>query len=252
MDYLQAAILALLQGLTEWLPVSSSGHLVLAQHLMGLTVPVSFDVLLHLGTLFAVVAFMRRDIVSILSTCLEGDFKMATYVVLGSLPAAAAGLILKKYFEALFSNLAAVALAFFLTGVFLLASRRHVKPRKLDSKSALAVGLIQAVSIVPGISRSGSTIAAGLIMGLKRQEAARFSFLLSMPAVAGAMVVQSKSLMSSGLPATLIVMSVIVSAAVGYASLRFVWSTILKDKFHLFGYYLLALSLVTFGVFLIP
>ena len=242
MDYIQAVILAIVQGITEWLPISSSGHLAVIQHLMGLDVPLAFDVILHLGTLLAVVAFLRRDIWEIVRSSIKGDYKLASYVVLATIPAGLAGILFKKRLEALFSNLPAITLAFLFTGLLLLASRRPAKTRQLDAKAAFYVGLMQAVSIVPGVSRSGSTISAGLMLGLGRQETARFSFLMSLPVILGAAAVEAKGLAHPGLDIGLILLSVAVSALVGYLSLKLVWKTITEGRFHLFGYYCIFLA----------
>jgi undecaprenyl-diphosphatase len=244
MDYLQAILLAVVQGATEWLPVSSSGHLVIFQKLMGLNPPVAFDVILHIGTLIAVVAFLWKDLIGLIRSVVRGDYRLALCVILATIPAGLAGVLLKKEFEALFDNLPAITVAFSFTGIMLLVSRRHGKPRELDVMSAFEVGLVQMVSIIPGVSRSGSTISAGLMLGLKREEAARFSFLMSIPVILGAAAVEGKSLVYSGLDGGLILVSVVASCVVGYLSLKAVWKTITADKFHLFGYYCLGLAAV--------
>jgi len=248
MDYSQAFILAFVQGVTEWLPVSSSGHLVILQHLMGLTVPVAFDVMLHLGTLFSVLLFMRKDVASIVQKCVELDFKapegrLALYVVVGTIPAGVAGLLFKSWFESLFSSLKAVGLGLFLTALLLFASRNAAGRKDVGLKTSIKIGLVQAVSIIPGVSRSGSTISAGLLLGLRRSEAAKFSFLLSIPAIAGATVVEYRHLDFSTLTPLLVASSVLVSFAVGYVSLGLLWKTVNEDKFHLFAYYCLLVGM---------
>ena len=211
MTFLHSLFLGLLQGLTEFLPISSSGHLVIFQNLFGLTEPmISFDVMLHLGTLVAVLLFFRRDIIAIISaiagnTVPEGDTwsggpregrMFMLWVIVGTLPAAAAGLFLEEFFELAFESLPVVGADLLITGAVLAVSDRFRGPGKkaadLGPAGALIVGAAQALAILPGISRSGATICAALFLGLDRKEAARYSFLLSVPAIAGAAVLKAK------------------------------------------------------------
>ena len=249
MDIIQALILAIIQGISEWLPVSSSGHLVIAQKLMNLQVPVGFDVALHVGTLAAVIIFMRREIISILKAAAKLDFKSSegkniTYIIIATIPAAIAGVLLKKTFEEMFSSISAVTAGLMFTGLLLFISERHIKQGGLDGKKSLTIGIMQAVSIIPGVSRSGSTISTGLILGVERETAARFSFLLSIPVVGGAMIVEAGNLINSNISSSIIIPSILVSGIVGYLSLKFLWKTILERKFHLFAYYCWILGLI--------
>jgi len=248
MDYPQAMLLAVVQGVTEWLPVSSSGHLAAAQMLMGLEVPVAYDVVLHLGTLMAVLVFLRKELCEMAASVVRREFRGVSFrllalVALGSIPAGVIGLLFKKPLESLFTNLPAVTAAFALTGVILLSSRRHDRPRELDARVALAVGAMQAAAIIPGVSRSGSTISAALILGLSPENAAKYSFLLSIPAILGAGLLEAGSLMSSGLPAVMILSGFAVSAAVGWASINVLWRVIAAGRLHMFAYYCFALAI---------
>lgn len=248
MDFSQAMLLAVVQGVTEWLPVSSSGHLAAAQMLMGLEVPVAYDVVLHLGTLVAVLVFLRKELSGMASSALRLDVRgdggrLILFVAVGSVPAGVVGLLFKKPLEAMFTNLPVVTAAFALTGVILLLSRRHGRPRELGAGSAFAVGLMQAVAIIPGVSRSGSTISAALMLGIAPEKAAKYSFLLSVPAILGAGLLEAGSLMSSGIPAPVLLSGFAVSAAVGWASIRLLWRVVVAGRFHLFAYYCFALAL---------
>ena len=182
MNLVISAGLGILQGLTEFLPVSSSGHLTLVQSLIpGFSQPgVLFDVMLHFGTIIAVLVFFRKTILKI-------RFKYLLFLVLASIPAAFFGFLFKHQFEAMFTNVKLVGIALLFTGVInLLTNAVKQKNTKLDSQKSLLIGLMQAVAIIPGVSRSGATIFAGVKLGLSAEEAATFSFLLSVPAVMGA------------------------------------------------------------------
>ena len=213
-DRLEAVLLGVVQGATEFLPVSSSGHLVIAQHLFGLREPaLLFDIVLHVATLLAVVWYYRRDIGQlILETFLAaGDlsrgqpwssvqaarpgFRLAWLIVVGTLPTAVMGITLEERFEALFGSLAAVGIALCLTGLVLLTTYRFGSGTRSVSGmrviDALLVGLAQGLAITPGLSRSGLTIAAALALGVERETAARFSFLLSVPSIVGALLLKA-------------------------------------------------------------
>lgn len=182
MNILISAGLGILQGLTEFLPVSSSGHLTIVQSLIPrFSQPgVLFDVMLHFGTILAVLVFFRKTILKI-------SFKYLMFLVLASIPAAFFGFLFKHQFEAMFSNVKLVGFALLITGVINLLTHLAKKQAKiLDAKKSILIGLMQAVAIIPGVSRSGSTIFAGVKLGLTAEDAATFSFLLSVPAVLGA------------------------------------------------------------------
>ena len=182
MNILTAICLGILQGLTEFLPVSSSGHLVIVQSLLpGFTQPgVLFDVLLHFGTILAVIVYFRHMLFKI-------SVKYILFLTIGSLPAAVLGFLFKSQFEAMFSSVKLVGVALLITGgINLLTHIVKLQNSKLTPQKSLWVGLMQAVAIIPGVSRSGSTIMAGVVAGLSAAEAAKFSFLLSIPAVLGA------------------------------------------------------------------
>ncbi len=190
--------LGAVQGLTEFLPVSSSGHLAIAQHyLPGFSQPgVMFDVMLHVGTLVAVVLYFKKEIGALLWAPFSSTPESAPYrrllvlLIAGSVPTAIIGLTFKDFFEGLFQNLTVVSLMLLVTGVLLFISERFRRQGRRESEmtlsDALVVGTVQGFAIVPGISRSGSTIATLLLKGVDGETAARFSFLLSLPAICGA------------------------------------------------------------------
>jgi undecaprenyl-diphosphatase len=206
MTLLQAIFLGFIQGLTEFLPVSSSGHLAIAQHFLpGFDQPgVLFDVLLHLGTMLAVILYFRREIGNLLSSPFrQGEDarlhrRLLTLLLAGSVPTAVIGLTFKDFFESLFENIPLVALMLLVTGTLLFISEKFRRGNRQEEQltliDALVVGTVQGCSIIPGISRSGSTIAVLLLRGVDGETAARFSFLLALPAVFGATLLSLRHL----------------------------------------------------------
>jgi undecaprenyl-diphosphatase len=241
MDPLQVFILAVVQGLTEWLPISSSGHLVIAQQLMGLTLPVAFDVFLHLGTLVAVIIFFWRDIAKILRAFFtfdraSPDFNMALYIIIGTIPTAIIGLAFEGFFESLFSSAHDIGIAFIITGILLLATRIRGGVKKLSWLTSLIMGVMQGIAIAPGISRSGSTISIGLLSGVDKEQVFRYSFLLSIPAILGASLLKYNEIAVSDL-GLLTIMGAMIAAVVGYLAIMFVRRVLLSKKFYLFSIY---------------
>lgn len=249
MDILDVILLAVVQGITEWLPVSSSGHLVLTQHFLGLYPPLIFDVLLHVGTALVIVGVFRDDILAILKALGRRDFsseegKLAVLILIGSIPTAFVGLFLNDFIESLFSNIQAVGGALLVTGTILFLTRGKTGDREPSYRDGFLIGLAQGAALVPGISRSGSTIAVGMLLGIERQKAARFSFLLMLPAVLGAAVMEGGGITDSNLPLGVMAIGVAVSMAVGYVSLKYLLRVITAGRFHLFAYYCWAVGIL--------
>lgn len=257
----QAAIYGVVQGLTEFLPVSSSGHLVFFQRILGLEYPgVTFEVAVHVGTLLAVLWMYWDDALKIVAGFLENcrllaiggvtwrealedsRFCMALNIAVASLVTGIVTLLLMDVAKGAYANLRVVAGAWMATGVVLFLTRGRSPEGALPTvKTVLVVGLLQAVAVIPGISRSGMTIAAGLWGGLARKEAARFSFLLSIPAILGAVIIdlpEASWIMSEVGALQDISLAVISAAAAGYLALRFVIRSVKRDVFHYFAPYL--------------
>jgi undecaprenyl-diphosphatase len=204
MSVWEALILGIVQGATEFLPVSSSGHLVLLRNVFGIREPaLVFDTAVHGGTMIAVIVVLRRDIWNILSRIFQ---PLTLYLIIATIPAVIAALLFRSQIEEAFATGSLLGFAFLITSTLLFLSeklyrRNNAKgklPHEMTFKDALFIGLLQAVAIMPGISRSGATISAGLFRGLDRDFAARFSFLLSIPAIAGALVLQTRELVQAG------------------------------------------------------
>jgi undecaprenyl-diphosphatase len=255
---IQAIILGIVQGLTEFLPVSSSAHLVFATDVLGLQQNVAFDTLLHLGTLLAVVGYFWKDLVVIISSFFsslldifrgrfkegleEKPFKKLSWLLLvGTIPAGIMGILFKSEFEALFNSILYVGIFLIITGLLLWGAERvkpgHKDVKDISFKNALIIGVAQGIAIAPGISRSGATIAAGLFSGLNRELAARFSFLLSIPAILGAALVQSKDITSFDANTAVLIAGFVSAAIFGYLAIKLLLKIIKERSLMIFAYY---------------
>ncbi len=253
MDLIQVVILAIIQGITEWLPISSSGHLVIAQEYLGLSPPVIFDVMLHVGTLLVILMAFWKDITGILKAVIKlkiasKEGRLAVFIAVGNIPTALIGFVFRDIFESFFHNLLAVGIALLGTGSILFVSKYGSNGREMSYLDAFLMGIAQGIAIIPGVSRSGVTIATGLLNGLGKEKAFRFSFLLSIPAVIGAMVVESGDLFHAEIDGLGMVLGVFVSLIVGYMALKLLKRLLLKEKFHLFAFYCWLLGAVIVAV----
>ncbi len=246
MSYGEGILLGIVQGLTEFLPVSSSGHLVVAQAAVGLAIPGVFvEVVLHVATLLAVVIVYAGRIGFLIRGCVAGRrdaWVLLGLLVLGTIPAALAGLLLKETFERAFDALALVGVNFFVTGLILWSTRLIAARANRDIptvRGALAIGIAQAFAILPGISRSGTTVSVALWLGVMPERAAEFSFLLAVPAIAGAAVLQLPEVGSaspSGGWGPLAV-SFVTALVAGVVAIRFLVALLKRGAFHLFAPY---------------
>jgi len=255
---IEILILAIIQGVTEWLPISSSGHLVMAQKYMGLSLPVFFDVVLHLGSLLVVLIAFQSEIFKILRALFHLDFKseegkLAIYIVLGSIPTAVIGFLFGDVIESLFKNLLVVGIAFIIFGSFLFVSFVFISKRgknqnkPLDHFDAVLMGIAQGVALIPGISRSGVTITTALLRKVEKQRAFTFSFLLFIPAVVGATgktAVKVGSLTIAGVDYAGVLLGLAITVVVGYVSLKLLLRIVLRERFHLFAYYCWAIGFI--------
>ena len=261
MSFLEALILGIVQGLTEFLPISSSGHLVLVPHLLGWGQPTpAFDTVLHLGTLFAVVIYFRKELQEIISAFFQKGSEAASnrhlglMIILGTIPAVIAGLLLEDWFEGFFANPSEVAGFLLLTGLLLIvsgtlietsekASRPNRGIDQLKAKDSLLIGLMQAAAIAPGISRSGATISMGLFLRFGRSTAARYSFLLSIPVIAGAVLFNLRhGIDATGESFSVLAVGFMASAVSGFAAVKFLLGFIKKHSLTVFAYYCFALG----------
>jgi undecaprenyl-diphosphatase len=254
MDIVQAIILGLVQGVSEFVPISSSGHLVLVPWLLGWPPPgLVFDTMVHWGTLVAVLAYFWRDFMALASAwgrslasrnLGEPEARIAWLIIVGTLPAALMGYVGEDFFESLFAAPAWAAGLLLVTGLILALSewlgKRWKEPHQLAFLDSILIGIAQGCAIAPGISRSGATIAAGLFRGLKREAAARYSFLLATPIIFGAGLLQLLDLFkmenaTAHLPA--LILGFLAAALSGYLCIRFLLSYLQQGKLYIFAIY---------------
>ena len=258
MSLLQSIILGIIQGLTEFLPISSSAHLVLVPYLLGWKIPADeafiFNVLVQVSSLAAVIAYFWRDLITILGAWLGGivhkkpfadpHARMGWLLILATIPAGVFGLLIKDLVEQAFASPVATAIFLFVTAGFLTASeyfsRKNKEVEQLNWKYALWIGVAQAISIFPGISRSGATISGGMVCGLKRTDAARFAFLMSIPILLAAGLLASLDLVKIGgigdmLP--VFIPGFVVSAIVSYLAIRWLLKYLTQRPLYIFAIY---------------
>jgi undecaprenyl-diphosphatase len=265
MDIFQAIILGIVQGLAEFLPVASAGQVILVTHILNVTFPnqsgaIAFNTLLHLGTLTAVVGFFWRDLIKIIKAFVysllnlfQGTFtdglkedvhkRLAWLLIVGTIPVAIVGVLFTKQFEALFNNVVAVGVFLIINGFILVLSEHFAKggDKKvmgLTFKNSLIIGVFESLALFPGISRSGSSISAGLLLGLERQCAARYAFLLAIPAIAGAVIVEFKNIGALTETNTASIIAAYIAVVIfGYLSIGLLIRLIKSTSLRIFAYY---------------
>ena len=263
MELIKAMILGVVQGLTEFLPISSSGHLVIGSNLLNFQEQgVVFDVFVHLGTLLAVVLVFRKELIEMVLAplaLLRGDksesvihfFWLDVYIIVATLPAVAVGLFLKDYVEDLFGNILIVYCMLIVTGIIMIISRYlPQRDKPMTWGRSLLVGCAQACAILPGLSRSGSTIFLGMALGIDREKIARFSFIMSIPAILGAAVLQLGDIMTNPMADGAFInigAGAIMAAVSGYFAIKLLLDIIRRNRLQWFGYYCLLLSAAGFG-----
>lgn len=247
MSLLESLLLGFVQGASEFLPVSSSGHLVMTQVVLGIEVPgVLFEVAVHLATLLSIVVVYRARVRGLVVGAVKGDVDSWRYiglVALATVPAALLGLLAQSRIEALFEAPLVAGVALLVTGVVLWSSKiplEHADAPRPAWGAALLIGVAQAVALVPGISRSGATVVAALWLGIEAREAAAFSFLMAVPAMAGAAVLQIPAVQSTGahgLGLGVIVWGSVMAGLVGVLAIRTFNAMLSRRSFHLFAPY---------------
>ncbi|MDH5533204.1 MAG: undecaprenyl-diphosphate phosphatase [Candidatus Pacebacteria bacterium] len=245
MNFFQAVLLGIVQGATEFLPVSSSGHLALTQRFLGFTqANLAFDTFLHFATLLAVIIFFWKDLIKL---------KLNNWIVIavGTIPAVIAGLLIKDYIEGIITSTIIVAGFLILTGITNLISDKKLEQtettKEVTLKSAFIIGLFQAVAIIPGISRSGSTLFGGLLQKLDRKEAFKFSFYLSIPAILGATLLQGLDVLEIGLNGinpSLYLVGAVAAFITGISSLKVFKYIIEKARLEVFGWYCIGVGIL--------
>ena len=269
MHIFQGIIIGIVQGLTEFLPVSSSAHLIFIQNILGVESSLAFDTFLHLGSLLAVLIYFRADIYKMIRAWLlsigdilqhrfrEGFYsdpykRLAWYVILATIPVGIAGVFLESHVDALFAGALYVPGFFlFVTGTILYLSQRmasgQIDMSHMGWFQSLFMGLGQACAIMPGLSRSGTTIAAGLVVGLDKEFAAKFSFILSIPAIFGAFILQLKDIgLSLGTDGAAVILGFIAAFISGYLAIKWVLDLIQNRSLDIFSYYCWIVGVIVF------
>jgi undecaprenyl-diphosphatase len=251
---LTTILLGLIQGIAEWLPISSTAHLKLAEMFLGLTTTPLFNLVLHLGTLFVLVFYFRREVKSILIALWHWEFKsesgmLIPRIVVATIPAGIVGLTYALFLADSLGTLPIIA-ATFIVGATIVYTTKYAKENVevLSYKTVLLMGLAEGFAIFPGLSRSGVTISVALLLGLKREKAFKFSFLLSIPAILGDFAVevynQRGVLSTTGMGAVEVLAGVVVTVVAGYLSLRLLSRIVRGKKFHYFAFYTWALGIL--------
>ncbi len=243
MKIIQAIMLGLLQGLTEFLPVSSSGHLILFKHLFKVDAEkfgLTFDIAVHVATLAAVFIVFRKDIFGLIKKPFQ---KLTFLLIVATIPAAVAGLLFEDKIEEICASGGLLGIAFLITALILFLSERISKSNKytedITYTDALSIGLMQAVAITPGISRSGSTLSMGLMRGLKKETALKFSFLMSIPVILGSAVIGAKNIIEQpeSFDALVILAGMLSAGISGYIAIKFMLDFFKKRSLKVFAIY---------------
>lgn len=273
---LSVVILGLVQGITEFLPVSSSGHLILAQRLLGVSFPgVTLEIVVHFGSLLAIVLVFWSEIVHLVGTFFRGvgillrgrgpsfsgeqliAWRFAWLIIFGCIPTSLMGIFLDPIFERLFASLNVVGIMLVLTGTILWAieHKRGIGGKDIKQMTpldALFIGFAQGCAIMPGLSRSGTTIAGALYRGLNRDTAMRYSFLLALPTIAGASLFKFKDIVTAvagaGLTLTDYGLGMVVAAVTGVAAIKLLFRVLREGRLHFFGYYCWAVGFFVLGL----
>ena len=258
MSYLEAIILGIIQGLTEFIPVSSSGHLLIAHEIFGITeIGLAFDVALHIGTFFALIIFFHKDIYDLILGILGKNEKkrLAWLIAFATIPAVIGGVLLQDLAESAFRSPVLVSINLIWVAVAMIFAERYAARRKakqtkfenITTKQGLIVGLAQVVALVPGISRSGSTITAGIFAGIDRVSATRFSFLLAIPITFGAILkvmTDSQTLEQVGAQQGIFIVGILSAFFSGVFAIKFLIKYLSKHTLNIFAYYRILVGII--------
>ncbi len=258
MNLVQTIIYGVVQGVGEFLPISSSAHLVAIPQIFGWQDPgLAFDVALHIGTLVAVISFFWKDWINLIKSGIKGtktvQGKLFWYIVIASIPGAIVGKLLEKKAETIFRNIQLIGIMLIMMGILLYFvdkyGKKMVNIDKIGLKKSFLIGISQALAIIPGVSRSGITMTTGLLLGLTRESAARFSFLLSTPIILGAGILKFKAILHT--PHTeipLVILGVIIAAITGFISIKFLLSYLKTNGYGIFVIYRIIVGVALIGI----
>jgi len=243
-----AIILGIVQGFTEWLPISSSGHLVIVQSLLGISVPAAFDIVIMAGTIIALLIYFRQRLVSLAGRICAGDkaaLRYCSFIVIAGIGTAVIGFSGKTFFKGLFYQPFLVSCLLIVTGIFLfIASKVKPPAGEMTAKKSLVIGIAQGIAVAPGISRSGSTIGAALLLGIKAEDAAVFSFLIGIPAMTIASIVTFLEEPEVTVTFAPLAVATITAFVTGYASIGLLMKLLKENRFIIFAYYCIGAGLL--------
>lgn len=248
---LEAFILSIVQGITEWFPVSSSGHLAIFHTFFGFQ-NLPFDVFLHIACLVAVIIVFWKDIISLFHLKEKDNRRMLLGLGIATIPAVIVGFLLKDFIEGFFSNMIYLGIFFMISGVIVFCTKfTKEKKQKMNYSDSFFIGIFQALAILPGISRSGSTISAGLFRGINREKAIKFAFLLSIPVIFGAAFIELPSVHFTEISYWILAFSFVITFLVSLLAIKLLKILVYREKFYLFGIYnfILGLALILISVF---
>lgn len=242
MSFIQSILLGIIQGISEFLPISSSGHLNLAQYILNIKPSLTLDIFLNTATFVSVLFFFRKQIPYFIKNLL--------YIIISTIPAALVGFLFKDNIESIFANIKWLPFFFLITTIFVFSTKFIAnKSEKLDWKKALIIGMFQAIAILPGVSRAGSTIFIALLLGLSPKDAFNYSFCLFIPASLGAIVLSYKDLQGLDLSDPKYIASFIITVIIGILALSFLRRLVTSNKLWIFGIYTAIISIITFFIF---
>ena len=243
---LQSIILSIIQGITEWLPISSSGHLALLHNFFGFQ-NLPFDVFLHFASILAVIVIFWKDLIKLLNFKDRENLKYVLKLIIALIPAAVVGVLFKDQIESFFSSFFYLGIFFMLSGIIIYSTKFSIpkkeKPNFLDT---VIIGFFQALAILPGVSRSGSTISSGMLTGVKKEEAVKFSFILAVPIVLGASLLEVKDLVMENIDLSVLLISFVITFIVSLFVIKVLLKIIKGKKFYIFGIYDFILGLIVF------
>ncbi len=263
MTWIESVILGLVQGLTEFLPVSSSGHLVLGKHILGIEaseIGILFEVLVHFGTALSIIVVYRKELVKLIGGFITAairpsqyqqawinnqEFRMALFILLTMIPTGLVYVLFKDDLEALFSDPKATSFMLIVTGILLLLTRLRKNPDgEITPIKALLIGVAQSVAMIPGISRSGSTICTAIYLNIDARKAADFSFLMLLPVVLGATLLKTGEVLSatSSVPWGILLLGTFVAFLSGIVAIKLVLNFVRSGKLHYFAFYCFAIG----------
>ncbi|MDH5793959.1 MAG: undecaprenyl-diphosphate phosphatase [Candidatus Bathyarchaeota archaeon] len=257
-NLIRTIILGAIQGLTEWLPVSSTGHLRIAEHFLGLAATPLLGIILHVGTLVVVVFYFRKEVKNILIALAHLDFKseygrLIPLIIAATIPTGIIGLLYVRFLEDTFQTTLVIGITFLIGATILYTSRiGKENTNTITIMIALVMGAAQGFAIFPGLSRSGVTVSTALLLGLKREKAFKFSFLLSIPAIIGDLIVeafkQCGQLAAEAIGPIELLVGIVITMIVGYIAIKVVSKVVMSKKFHYFAIYTSLLGIVVIAL----